>query len=281
MKFFSTRRLVFIIIGIVVTVALLTGSVLVRNKKQTPPAIQQFGNDVAGVVAQVVDLPISVTRNGYQSVSDLLNTYQENKKLRSKVDSLAQAKVRGQVLENENKSLKKQLDLNETLTDYSLINATVISRAPSSWLSQLVINAGQNAGIQKNMSVLSGNGLIGRVSEVDKTTSKVELLSDDSNSANRFAIQISNDKGETLYGIISGYDRNSARLIIGQITSNTKLHKGDKVVTSGLGGITPKGLYIGKVDDIKNDSSGLSKSIYIKPATDFGNINFVSVAVEK
>lgn len=281
MKFFSTRRLVFIIIGIVVTVSLLTGSVMVRNRRQTPPVIQQFGNDVAGVIARVVNWPVSLTHDGYDSVAQLLDTYQENTQLRAKVDALAQEKVRAQVLESENQALKKQLNLSETLTDYSLINATVISRAPSAWLSQLVINAGQNTGIKKNMPVVSGSGLIGRISEVDRTTSKVELLSDDSSSANRFAIEITNKNGDALYGIVSGYDRNSNRLIIGQVTSNIKLHKGDQVITSGLGGITPKGLYVGKVDSIRNDASGLSKSIYIKPATDFGNINFVSVAVEK
>lgn len=146
---FSTRRLVFVIIGIVVTVALLTGSVLVRNRRATPPAIQQFGNDVAGVVARVVNWPVAVTHGGYDSVAQLLDTYQENTQLRAKVDDLAQEKVRAQVLESENKALKNQLNLNETLTDYSLINATVISRAPSAWLSQLIINAGRNAGIKR------------------------------------------------------------------------------------------------------------------------------------
>ncbi|CAH0417294.1 Cell shape-determining protein MreC [Periweissella fabaria] len=281
MKFFSTRRLVFVIIGFVVTVALLTGSVLVRNRRDTPPVIQQFGNDVAGVVARVVNWPVAVTHGGYDSVAQLLDTYQENTQLRAKVDALAQEKVRAQLLEKQNKALKDQLDLSETLTDYSLINATVISRAPSAWLSQLVINAGRNAGIKKNMPVVSGKGLIGRISEVDRTTSKVELLSDDSGAANRFAIQITNKKGDAMYGIVTGYNRNENRLIVGQITADIKLHKGDQVLTSGLGGITPKGLYVGEVDSIRNDASGLSKSIYIKPATDFGNINFVSVAVEK
>lgn len=281
MKFFSTRRLVYVIIGIVVTVFLIMGSVLVRNRRQTPPIIQQFGNDVAGVIARIVDFPVAATHNGYASVAQLLDTYQENTQLRTKVDALAQEKVRAQVLESENKDLKKQLNLNETLTDYSLINATVISRAPSAWLSQLVINSGQSAGVKKNMPVVSGSGLIGRISEVNQTTSKVELLSDDTSSANRFAIKITNKNDQTLYGIISGYNRNQNRLIVGQVTADIKLHKGDQVITSGLGGITPRGLYVGKVDTIKNDASGLSKSIYIKPATDFGNINFVSVAVEK
>lgn len=281
MKFFSSRRLVYFIIAMIVTIALLTGSVLVRNRRATPPAIQQFGNDVAGIFARVVDWPVSQAHQGYDSISQLLSTYQENTQLRSKVDKLAQAQVRAQVLENENKALKKQLKLNSTLTNYSLVNATVISRAPSSWLSQLVINVGQNAGIKKNMSVVAGKGLIGRISEVNKTTAKVELLSDDSEMANRFAIQITNSARKSVYGIITDFNRNTNRIIMGEVTSKIKLKKGDKVFTSGLGGITPKGLYVGKVERVTNSSNGLSKSVVIVPATDFGNIPVVSVAIQK
>ncbi|MBM7543734.1 rod shape-determining protein MreC [Periweissella beninensis] len=281
MKFFSSRRLVYFIIAMIVTIALLTGSVLVRNRRATPPAIQQFGNDVAGIFARVVDWPVSQAHQGYDSISQLLSTYQENTQLRSKVDKLAQAQVRAQVLENENKVLKKQLKLNSTLTNYSLVNATVISRTPSSWLSQLVINVGQNAGIKKNMSVVAGKGLIGRISEVNKTTAKVELLSDDSETANRFAIQITNSAGKSVYGIITDFNRNTNRIIMGEVTSKIKLKKGDKVFTSGLGGITPKGLYVGKVERVTNSSNGLSKSVVIVPATDFGNIPVVSVAIQK
>lgn len=281
MKFFSSRRLVYFIIAMIVTIALLTGSVLVRNRRTTPPAIQQFGNDVAGIFARVIDWPVSQAHQGYDSISQLLSTYQENTQLRTKVDNLAQEQVRAQVLENENKVLKNQLKLKSTLTDYSLVNATVISRTPSSWLSQLVINVGANAGIKKNMSVVAGKGLIGRISEVNQTTSKVELLSDDSESANRFAIQITNSAGKSVYGIVTDFDRNSNRIIMGEVTSKIKLKKGDKVITSGLGGITPKGLYVGKVERISNSSNGLSKSVIIEPATDFGNIPVVSVAIQK
>lgn len=281
MKFFSSRRLVYFIIGVIVTIALLTGSVMIRDRRATPPFIQKIGNDVSGLIARVINWPVSETHRGYDSVAQLLSTYQENTKLRSKVDDLAQEKVRAQVLENENKALKDQLKLGHTLTDYSLMNAVVISRAPSSWMSQLVINVGQNDGVQKNMPVVAGKGLIGRISEVDGTTAKVELLSDDNEAANRFAIQVTNKAGETVHGIITSFDKDTNRIVMGEVTSKVKLEKGDKVITSGLGGVTPEGLYVGQVAEVKNGDTGLSKSVIIEPATDFGNIPVVSIAIHK
>ena len=66
---------------------------------------------------------------------------------------------------------------------------------------------------------------------------------------------------------------------MGQITSDVDVKKGDLVTTSGLGGVTPAGLYVGKVASVGKDNYGLSKKIYIKPATDFNNVPVVSVAI--
>ncbi|KIS04206.1 rod shape-determining protein MreC [Paucilactobacillus wasatchensis] len=277
-KFFSNRRLVIIVVALVVCFGLMAGSVAIRNKKATPPVVQQFGNDVVGFAGSVVAYPVNALQGGFDSVSELMNAYQENQLLKKQVSEVAQVKVRDQTLASENKQLKKQLKLNNSLTDYSTVSASVLTRTPSSWQNQLVINKGQTAGISKNMPVLSGAGLIGRVAEVNKTNSKVELLSDSDESSNRFAIQITNKQGKTVNGIITGYQKATGELVMGQVTSKVKITKGTKVITSGLGGVTPKGLYVGKVARVTKDDYGLAKKIYIKPATNYDNINIVTVA---
>lgn len=125
---------------------------------------------------------------------------------------------------------------------------------------------------------MSGAGLIGRVAEVNKTNSKVELLSDTSESANRFAISIEGENGKMVNGVITGYDSSANLLEMGQVTTKAKVKKGTKVTTSGMGGITPKGLYVGKVAGVGKDDYGLSQKLYIKPATNFNDINIVTVA---
>ncbi|KGL66910.1 rod shape-determining protein MreC [Limosilactobacillus mucosae] len=277
-KFFSNRRLVITVVILVVCFGLMGGSIAMRNRRSTPPLIQQFGNDIAGFADGIVAYPVNAVQGVADSVSRLMNAYTENRELKQKVSELAQVKVRDQTLAKENKQLKAELKLKNSLTDYSTVSAAVMSRTPSSWQQQLVINKGQTSGIKKNMPVLSGGGLIGRVAEVNKTNSKVELLSDTSESSNRFSIVINGTDGKSVNGIITGYNARTNELIMGQVTSTAKIKKGAKVVTNGMGGITPKGLYVGKVSRIGKDDYGLAKKVYIKPATNFNEINIVTVA---
>lgn len=277
-KFFSNRRLVITVVILVVCFGLMGGSIAMRNRRSTPPLIQQFGNDIAGFADGIVAYPVNAVQGVADSVSGLMNAYTENRELKQKVSELAQVKVRDQTLAKENKQLKAELKLKNSLTDYSTVSAAVMSRTPSSWQQQLVINKGQTSGIKKNMPVLSGGGLIGRVAEVNKTNSKVELLSDTGESSNRFSIVINGTDGKSVNGIITGYNARTNELIMGQVTSTAKIKKGAKVVTNGMGGITPKGLYVGKVSRIGKDDYGLAKKVYIKPATNFNEINIVTVA---
>jgi len=275
----TSRRLVVAVIVAIVTIGVIVISSRAQNSQKEPSLPTRVVSDVSGWVSSVVSSPVKAVSGGYEAVSGLLNTYKENKALTEKVDDLAQAKVQLQTLQAENRALKDQLQIENTLTDYKVVNAVVISRSPSNWQSQLIVNKGSNAGIKKGMSVMGSGGLIGRVSEVNTTNAKVELLSDDSQVADRFAIRVANKDGEVVDGIVTSFNQEKNLIVMGQITSDVSLEKGDLVTTSGLGGVTPAGLYVGKVQKISQDDYGLSKKIYINPATDFNNIPVVSVAI--
>ncbi|MBJ7692550.1 rod shape-determining protein MreC [Weissella confusa] len=275
----TSRRLVVAVIVAIVTIGVIVISSRAQNSQKEPSLPTRVVSDVSGWVSSVVSSPVKAVSGGYEAVSGLLNTYKENQALTEKVDDLAQAKVQLQTLQAENRALKDQLQIENTLTDYKVVNAVVISRSPSNWQSQLIVNKGSNAGIKKGMSVMGSGGLIGRVSEVNTTNAKVELLSDDSQVADRFAIRVANKDGEVVDGIVTSFNQEKNLILMGQITSDVALEKGDLVTTSGLGGVTPAGLYVGKVQKISQDDYGLSKKIYIKPATDFNNIPVVSVAI--
>ncbi|MBJ7618876.1 rod shape-determining protein MreC [Weissella confusa] len=275
----TSRRLVVAVIVAIVTIGVIVISSRAQNSQKEPSLPTRVVSDASGWVSSVVSSPVKAVSGGYEAVSGLLNTYKENQALTEKVDDLAQVKVQLQTLQAENHALKDQLQIENTLTDYKVVNAVVISRSPSNWQSQLIVNKGSNAGIKKGMSVMGSGGLIGRVSEVNTTNAKVELLSDDSQVADRFAIRVANKDGEVVDGIVTSFNQEKNLIVMGQITSDVALEKGDLVTTSGLGGVTPAGLYVGKVQKISQDDYGLSKKIYIKPATDFNNIPVVSVAI--
>lgn len=279
-KIFSSRTVVTMIIAFIVIIGLITGSNWLAKRTNTPPFIQRFGNDLAGGVSRIIAVPTTAIGQTANSIGNLLDTFEENRTLKSKLDQFAQDKVRLQTVEEENRSLKKQLGLQATLTDYKTVSAVTISRSPTTWQSQLVINKGTNTGLKKGMPVLSGAGIIGRISEVNTTNAKVALISDTSEDANRFAITIKGGSGD-VNGIVTGFNREKNQLIMGQVTSDSTIKSSDLVETSGLGGVIPAGLYVGKVARVTKDDYGLSKRIYIEPAADLGNITTVMVAVSQ
>lgn len=276
-RFFFNKRLVIILITLIIGFSLIAFSIVIRNNRKTPTVVQQVGNSAVGVVNQVVGAPVNGIKAVGDSISELLNTYSENQQLKKQVNSLATEKVRNQTLTSENKKLKTELKLKNSLTDFSLVSASVVSRAPSSWQNQLVINKGSLSGIKKNQAVVSQHGLIGRIVEVSAASSKVELISNDDSSSNQFATQILSDSGN-INGLITGYSKSTNLLTMGQITSQKKIKKGDRVITSGLGGNSPEGLYVGRVTKVEKDDYGLASKVFIKPAADLSDLEVVSVA---
>lgn len=277
-KPFFNKKLVITMVSLIIAFLLIAFSIFVRNDRSTPSFIQNIGNSAAGVVDKVVNAPVEGISRMTGSVSNLTDTYQENAQLKKKLDSMNALQVENETLKQENKQLKQQLSLNKSLTSYTGISAYVISRSPSTWQNQIVISKGSNAGITKGSAVVSDKGLIGRVMEVNKNNSKVELVTTQDDAADRFAVQLIDNNGQTVNGLITGYDTDTNLLVMGQITSKENVKKGTQVITSGLGGTTPKGLFVGTVEKVVNQQAGLPTKIYIKPAADMTNLNVVTVA---
>ncbi|KLI76330.1 MULTISPECIES: rod shape-determining protein MreC [Lacticaseibacillus] len=276
-KFFSNKKLIALMIALLVSIGLVAGSIYASNNRNTPPFIQRIANDVVGIGGRLVALPGDFARNGLDDVHSLMNTFQENQHLKQQLDSLAQTKVQVQTLKRENKQLKQQLKLNGTLTDYSQISAAVILRTPSDWRNMVVINQGSAAGVKKGMPVMAGTGLVGRIVEVNRTSSKVEMLSTANKSSDRVAAAVETSEDKEVNGIITGYDEKSGDLVLGELNSEHAIKKGDKVVTSGLGGMTPKGLLIGEVTSVKKDDYGLANTVYLSPAANLNDVTVVTV----
>ena len=277
-KPFFNKKLVITMVSLIITFLLIAFSIFVRNDRSTPSFIQNIGNSAAGIVDKVVNAPVEGISRVTGSVSNLTDTYQENAQLKKKLDSMNALQVENETLKQENKQLKQQLSLNKSLTSYDDISAYVISRSPSTWQNQIVISKGSNAGITKGSAVVSDKGLIGRVMEVNKNNSKVELVTTQDDAADRFAVQLIDNNGQTVNGLITGYDTDTNLLVMGQITSKENAKKGTQVITSGLGGTTPKGLFVGTVEKVVNQQAGFPTKIYIKPAADMTNLNVVTVA---
>ena len=278
-KFLQNKKLLSACIAVILAFTVIGGSVSLRNRRDTPLIIQSFGNDVVAVGSRIIDFPLSFVSGSLNNIHDLLNTQDENNYLKSKVTDLEQTKARNASLEAENKQLKSALKVKNTLTDYNLIQASVISRSPDSWTDLLVINKGSTSGLRKNMAVMSGGGIIGRLIEVNAATAKVELITTSDKSANRFAVEAQAVNGKKVHGIITVIGNKT--LAFTQAVDSKKLKRGAKIYTSGLGGNSPKGLLVGTVSTTTHDTFGLSDLIKINPAGELNDPSVVSVIKRK
>ena len=182
------------------------------------------------------------------------------------------------VLEKEINELKKLLNLNSTLSEYNIINATILSRNSEYWLNQITLDKGMKDGVEKGMAVITSQGLIGEISKITSNSSEVKLLTTNKMSSKISVIIQTAEKD--FYAILNGYNENKQLLELKAIDKNIKIKKGDKIITSGLGNM-PKGLFIGTVEEYEIDEYELSKIIYVKPAQDLNDINYVTIIKEK
>ena len=182
-------------------------------------------------------------------------------------------------LRNEIEELKKLNDLSNTLTDFNKVSAVVIERNRMYWFNTITINKGSKSGIKENMAVVSNKGLIGKIIKVSSTTSEVKLLTT-SDINNKISVMIKNNN-DTIYGILSGYNLNENYLEVTSINKDTNNINESFVYTSGMGGIFPSGIIIGKVKGIKKDKYDVSKIIEVEPLTNFNELRFVNVLIRK
>lgn len=270
-QFFLNKRLIILLVSIIILVALIGFSLRDREQLTWP---EQFIKDTTGWVQSLVSRPANYLAGFFENLQDLQNTYQENKELKSRLDELAQLEADVYMLEKDNEELRNTLDKMASLRDYEPEQATVIARNPDRWHEIIKINKGSTDGITPNMAVITSMGLIGKIKSISQFTSTVQLLSSmDPN--NRISAVIQGEK--EIHGMIEGYDTEKKLLLLKRIPYDAKVEKDQNVVTSGLGGVFPKGLVVGKVVEVVPDEYGLNQTAYIKPGADFYDLENVMV----
>lgn len=263
-KFFKNNKAIVILCAIIVFIALI--GVSLRSQSQSP--VEQYVGDSVSFGQRVVSYPVQFVTG---SIGNLFsgNSSEEQS---SKIKKLEAENER---LKGENKKYKKELDIDD-ISKFDPISSTVLSRNPDQWMNTLVINQGSKDGIEKNMAVLTSEGLVGRISKVNQFSSQVDLISTNTRS-NRLSVNIQH-KGKNVFGLIDNYDEKTDELVITDIDNKDSVKKGDKVVTSGLADQLPSGIYIGEVEKVQKDEYGLSKEVKVKTAANLTDLNHVYVA---
>lgn len=275
-KFFEKRKLIILLLGLITSLSLVCYSAFGPAETLTPVT---WINDFTSMFARVISQPGNMLMNFADSVGMLQNTYEENMHLKKQIGSLQELKAQNQILKADNREMSNLLDMKPTLHGKKVLAGSVISRSPDYWNDYLIINLGSRHGLKQGMSVLAGNGLIGRVAEASPTSSKVELLTAAMENNVEVAANVQLDDA-IVHGIIKSYDKRTGELLLTQVAKDFEIKKGRQVVTSGLGGVSPEGLIIGKVVSAKPDEFGLSQTVRVKAAGNFDDIRHVLVVLQ-
>ena len=271
-RFFSNKRMILLLVGVIVLVALISFSLKDRQNASLP---EQIVNDVVGFGQSIFSKPAHYMTGVIGNIDGILNTYEENKQLKMRLSEYASNQAKLMDIQAENERLLGIIGKEDDLRAYEPVHATVISRNPDQWEEKIIIDKGEVHGIKKNMAVMTATGLIGKVVLVNQFTSTVELLSTENRN---FRVASVIPGKEAAFGLIEGYDRERSELIMKRIDSSFDIEVGQQVISSGLGGIFPKGLLIGEVTEISTDDYGLTKLVYIRPAAEFTMLDHVMVA---
>ena len=197
----------------------------------------------------------------------------EIESLKSEITTLKVANKTREDYIAENKRLKELLDLKESKQDYTTVSCRVVSYEPNSWYDTVMLDKGTNAGIGVNDTVITPLGLVGRIVAVGKNWSKVSTII---NTANSVGVKLSRT-GDV--GVISGDATlaTSRNCKLEYLSNDKNLIKGDILLSSGLGGIYPADLPIGKITEVKSDTAGNLEYGIVEPFVDFSALYEVLV----
>lgn len=233
-----------------------------------------WGAVVAPVENAFSQTGYSIRQVGFSS-GELLTAYRDNQVLKEEIVKLRENENQINEIKAENVRLRSMLDYKKSAPQFDLVAASVIARDTANWTSTLVINKGTSDGIAKDMPVVTTQGLVGSVISATSGTAKVQLLLDA-----RSAVGVLVQRAESrVAAIVEGYASTPLTPRMVNIPRDADIVKGDRIVTSGFGGMYPKGLMVGEVLDIVDEEGGLLKHAVLKPAVDFDKLEEVMVLV--
>jgi rod shape-determining protein MreC len=218
-------------------------------------------------VGSIISTPVRVIGTAFNNATTDAATVEE---LRKQNETLQFQAIQLEEYRLENDRLSKLLELKEAY-DLESVGARVISSSTDSWNQVITLNKGSIAGLTVGMPVMSANGLIGQIESVSLYSSTVRLITDEKSGVSVF-LQSSRAEG-ILTGSIDGI------LTLEFIPLSVSVAVGDPVITSGAGGIFPKGIPLGEVSSVEYAPSDVYQTIVVKPITRVATYEEVLVVI--
>lgn len=268
------RRRARVLLVVLVLLSLVLVTVDFRTGDDGP--LDRLRGGVTAALRPVQDGVVTLVRpigDAFGGVSDLFRARSENERLREQVDQLRERRRSVVDIERENEDLRELLGMREQ-TGVDAVAARVVALGPTGFEWTVVIDVGSDDGIRRDMPVVNGDGLVGRIIQVERNASRVLLAIDPNFGAPaRHA-----GNGET--GTVIG--RGGDPMLFQPFDPEAPIEVGDEVVTSAYqSGAFPGGIPIGSVATVGEVSAGLVRDVQVQPFVDFTRIHHVLVVTSE
>ena len=238
-------------------------------------------NAVVNTVLLPVNAVVRQISDGVSSFRDSrrLNAtlQEENSRLKQELDSLRSAEYRLKLLETENKELQAMAGYKQQRDELTLLSARVVGVSLGDLHEFFFLDKGSADGVRPDMVVTASEGVVGVVDQAYRHYSRFMLIS---SNQSRMGVKVLRRESRAV-GVLTGQGPNRSLLQAEYFGRDDDLQPGDMLVTSGIGGKYPAGLFIGTVSRVEADATGLQKLAQIEPAADLSHPDRVYVILQE
>lgn len=228
--------------------------------------------DIAAPIQDAVALPFEAVRDAWSGYISLLHVKLKNDSLEREVSRLSEENLQLREALVASGRLQRIADMRKHY-EVPMLPAELVGVDTSPWFRSVLVDRGRDRGVLSGMPVISEKGLVGLITATARHSAKAMLILDRQTSVDG-VIQRSRSRG-TVRG------RGSDELEFEFVARNSDVQVDDLVITSGLGGVYPKGLFIGKISEVSEPGAQLLRRATIRPAVDFGRLEQVFVMLRR
>lgn len=261
---FKNKLFIFLVIALVILGGL---AAFTAGNRAAVTWVEDAINTVAQPIQRFSVRASNSIIDFFERVFKTSDADRENEQLKVRI---AQYEIMENELNNlrqENQRLKELLDYADTVEEYERVTAPVIGRSQGIWFNQFTVGAGRNQGVEEDMAVINGAGLVGRVTSVSANTCKVTAIIDSTSDVS-VIVERTQDYGFVRGLLEAGGGDDTMELYF--LPMGNDLVPGDVLVTSGADGVFPRGLSVGSVLEVSRSSEDAEdRDALVSPTVDF------------
>ena len=269
-KLFNNK---YFVILFIVTILLIVGMIFSINRSYETTASDNLIIKITMPVQKFFSGIAENVKGFFSYFGDTAELNNENERLSAEIEHLKSQNARNEIYKKENERLRGMLNLKDTFKDFEMVAANVTGRDSSTWFLSLTIDKGTDDGLKMTDTVITPYGLVGHITDIGSDWAMVTTILD---SQSTVAVMV--ERTEDFATVDGDVDLASNGLCkMTYIPKDSTITVGDTVKTSGLGGVYPKGISVGKITKIHPENKGVSQYAEVEPYVDFDKLYEVFV----